>query len=213
MGRAGHGRYVGALIVGALAVALGAASTARGDEPPPPLRKRVSFQFVIEGLDAHPEHVVFAYPWSGSDGAPTREHARVMSGRPVWVGSRSDQPRLYAMPRAAFEEWERTHEPTGEYGENPEADALVARPDVVRCTGRIRPRHRISSLSNADYIRQRLRVVSLNDRLCLLSELSTTRKRHGREDGGCSVSRDHSERFGVTALLLLVMAGTRRRRA
>jgi MYXO-CTERM domain-containing protein len=91
-----------------LALALVPAA-ALADLPPPNGMAFVSYAFQVDGLAKFPDYVVVAYPWSLSNGAPTREHTLVEDGKKVSVGRRSPPPELYAVKKVAWEEFHRQH--------------------------------------------------------------------------------------------------------
>jgi hypothetical protein len=78
-------------------------STAHADAPPPDGKKHVGYAFKIQGLAAFPDHVVVAWPWSLSNGSPTREYAVLTDETPLRVGRRSPTVKLYAVGKAAWE--------------------------------------------------------------------------------------------------------------
>ncbi len=153
---------------GALLALLAVNSTSHGDLPPPEGTKFVGYSFVLENVGAFPDFVVFAYPWSLSNGAPTHEHIRVSTDRPVQLGRRSPTPKLYAMPRGAYEAWEKTYKPKDD-GEDPALEALVKRPDVVLCTGAPTPRFSLSSDDKREDILEKLSVKRIAAGVCEIS--------------------------------------------
>lgn len=109
-------RALGAALVLAAVTAAGVASA---DVPPPDGIKRVGYGFTVSNLAAFPGHVVVAYPWSTSNGAPTTEHAVVSDGVMVPVGARSAPPRLWVVKKADWEAFAATHRPSGSYEDAP----------------------------------------------------------------------------------------------
>lgn len=89
----------GSRILCTISVAL-AATSARADVAPDDGTRFAGCGFRVDNLEAFPEFVVLAYPWSQSNGAPTYEHPEALPGEVVSVGRRSDDPKLYAMRRA-----------------------------------------------------------------------------------------------------------------
>lgn len=84
-----------------------ASALAGADVPPPAGIKRVPYAFRVDGLDKFSDHVVFAYPWSLSNGAPTREITAVNNATSVYVGNRSPNPELYATKKSTWEVFAR----------------------------------------------------------------------------------------------------------
>lgn len=120
---------------------LGATSVAyeaRADVPPPPDQKRAPFELTVRGLGAVPDQVMFAYPISASNGAPTFELWRIEDGKAVQLGRRSPTPRLYLMNAAAFSAWRDAHPETRET-KDPALEALVASSSVTACSPIVTP--------------------------------------------------------------------------
>lgn len=93
-------------------VTLGAGGgRARADVPPPDDKKYVGYAFQVDGVAKFPDRVIVAYPWSMSNGAPTREAALAEDGKPVSVGRRSAPPVLYAVKREAWDTFVKTITP------------------------------------------------------------------------------------------------------
>lgn len=129
----------GSRLVCMISVAL-AASSARADIAPDDGTRFADYGFRVENLEAFPEFVVLAYPWSLSNGAPTYEHTVVEPGQVVSVGRRSDDPELLAMRRADYEAWTASHPADGdEYALHREA--LFASDKVVKCGAKVSPLH------------------------------------------------------------------------
>ena len=140
---------------------------AKGDVPPDDGQKYVSYAFRVEKLASFPDYVMLAYPWSLSNGAPTREHTRVEAGKNVYVGRRSDDPRLYAMKRADYAKWLEGYTATGEYGNDPALEALFAGPKVVRCQGaKPSPRFEVSDSYPREEVLDVLKVVQMDASGC-----------------------------------------------
>lgn len=88
--------------------------------------KYVPFAFTVLDVSKFADFVVFAYPTSQSNGAPTAELAVVSEGAPVMLGRRSGQPKLYAMKRADFDAWKSGYTPTRAF-DDPVVQALLAK--------------------------------------------------------------------------------------
>ncbi len=156
----------------ALLATLSLHRTSHADLPPPDGTKFVGYSFVLENVGAFPDFVVFAYPWSLSNGAPTREHIRIGTDRPVQLGRRSPSPKLYAMPRGAYEAWEKTFKPQ-EDGAEKALEALVKRADVILCTGAPTPRFSLSSDDKRGEILEKLRATKIAAGVCEISTALT----------------------------------------
>jgi MYXO-CTERM domain-containing protein len=151
--------------LGTLLAGLTMSNPGLADLPPPDGTKFVGYSFVIENVGAFPDYVVFAYPWSLSNGAPTREHIRIGTDRPVELGRRSPTPKLYAMPRAAYEEWAKTFKPQDDR-QGRSLDELVKRPDVVLCTGAPAPRFSLGSDDKRNAVLETLRATRIDKGVC-----------------------------------------------
>lgn len=133
------------------------AALARADLPPPDGKKFVSYGFVVENTKAFPDYVVLAYPWSMSNGAPTKEHALVEDGKPVRLGRRSSAPKLYAMKRAEYETWKASYKPTHEF-DDPALEALFTGKQVVPCGVELSPTTMIDKSDPRDEVVDAVRV-------------------------------------------------------
>ncbi len=164
-----------------------APTLARADAPPPAGKKRVGYGFVVENLAAFPDHVLLIYPWSLSNGAPTREYTQIEEGVRVGVGRRvSGTPKVHAMRRAAYEEWKQGYTPVADHFDEDDAalEALFAREDVVECSVSLNPRHTVSRLSSADKVEDRFRAERIDDERCTLSLVSSS------PSGRCSIGQE-----------------------
>ncbi len=129
----------GSRILCTISVAL-AATSARADIAPDDGTRFAEYGFRVDNLEAFPEFVVLAYPWSLSNGAPTYEHTEVKPGEVVSVGRRSDDPELLAMRRADYEAWTASHPADGgEYALHREA--LFASDKLMKCGAKVSPLH------------------------------------------------------------------------
>ncbi len=182
--------------------------SARADAPPPVGKKRVGYGFVVENLSAFPDHVLLIYPWSLSNGAPTREYTQIEEGARVRVGRRvQGTPKVHAMPRAAYEQWKQGYKPVADhFDENDEAlESLFKREDVVECSVDLNPRHTVSRLSSADKVEDRFRAELIDDATCKLSLVSSS------PSGSCSIGQE-APPAGALALAGLALILRRRRR-
>jgi len=141
------------------------AALARADLPPPEGKKFVSYGFVVENVKAFPDYVLLAYPWSSSNGAPTKEHALVEDGKAVRLGRRSAAPKLYAMQRGEYEKWKTSYKPTHEL-DDPALDALFTSKQVVPCGVELSPKTQLDKGDPRDEVIDALRVESIDTGAC-----------------------------------------------
>jgi hypothetical protein len=154
-----------ALLAAAIASPLLATSDAAADLPPPDGEKYVEFAVVIENLAAFPDMVVVAYPWSMSSGAPTTEHARAEDGKPLGVGRRSPQPKLWAIAKADYEAFSATYKATHSY-EDPALEALFKSDKVKECNAVVTPSHQLPESDPRDTIIQSFRAEAVAKDAC-----------------------------------------------
>lgn len=129
----------GSRILCTISVAL-AATSARADIAPDDGTRFAEYGFRVDNLEAFPEFVVLAYPWSLSNGAPTYEHTEVKPGEVVSVGRRSDDPKLYAMRRADYAAWTASNPADGDFYA-PQREALFASDKLMKCGATVSPMH------------------------------------------------------------------------
>lgn len=142
----------------------------RGDLPPPNDKKFVDYAFRVDNAKAFPDYVVLAFPWSLSNGAPTKEHALVEDGKPVSVGRRSSAPELYAMKRSEYESWKAEYKPTMEY-QDPALDALFASQKVVRCTAKLSPEFLLAKDDPRNQVLEAFRVEAIDATSCRIAKV------------------------------------------
>lgn len=106
---------------------LASPSLVRADLPPPDGTKFVDYQFRIDGLSKFPDYVILVYPWSTSNGAPTKEHTIAKDGAWVSVGRRSYPPKLYAVKPAALDEFLKTYKPAESFNADPAMEGFLAK--------------------------------------------------------------------------------------
>lgn len=138
---------------------------ARADLPPPDGQKFVSYGFSVANVKSFPDYVLLAFPWSLSNGAPTKEHALVEEGKTVRVGRRSQTPKLYAMKRAEYEKWKASYQPTHEY-QDPALDALFSGKQVIPCGIELTPKTMIEKSDPREEVVEALRVESIDAAAC-----------------------------------------------
>lgn len=135
------------------------------DVPPPAGIKRVGFSFIVKGLAAAPDRVLFAYPCSSSDGAPMVAHAKVTEGVAIPIGRRGGSCQLYSVEKAAYETWASTYKPTMGSSDL-ELEKLVGM--SKQCTGGPTPTFEIPSSDPRTGIVQALDVTTLSATTCAL---------------------------------------------
>jgi len=98
--------------------------SASADLPPPEGFEFVPYGFQVDGLARFPDHIVVAFPWRApsSGGELSPDHMTLEDAKAVRIGRRSPIPELYAVKRAAFEEFAKTYKPVpaGEAGTSTE---------------------------------------------------------------------------------------------
>ncbi len=159
------------LVLGAImaAMVLTATAVTSADAPPPPSEKYVSYLLKIENLKAFADYVLFAYPWSTSNGAPTREHTLLHDGKAQRFGRRSPEPKLYAMKRSAYEKWLAGYTPPEDRFEDPALDALVKNEGVIACDKAPKLRFTLNSDDNTPQIVDVFRVSEITEKHCKLA--------------------------------------------
>jgi hypothetical protein len=82
------------------------------DLPPPEGFTFVTYGFQVDGLSRFPDHVVVAFPWHApQSGELSPDHTTIEDGKAVRIGRKSPVPELYAVRKAAFEEYAKTYKP------------------------------------------------------------------------------------------------------
>ncbi|MCC6620217.1 MAG: hypothetical protein IT385_03125 [Deltaproteobacteria bacterium] len=140
---------------------------ARADVPPEDGLKYVGNTFRVTGLAAFPDHVVVAYPWSASNGAPTHEHVVMRDGDPVSIGRRSPNIVLWAVRHDAWEAFAKTLV-KDEDRDAAALEAFLRAPNAVRCDARPVPIGTIDEDDPRDVIDHPLIVRSITDAACSL---------------------------------------------
>lgn len=206
------------------------ASSARADVPPPPGIKFVPFELTVDGLRAAPDRIMFAYPISASDGAPTFELWVVEDGEPLRMGRRSPTPRLYMMEKSAFTAWRAAHPPVRYERRDEAAASLVESGAAVACDAVIANVHQLPSRRKEEVFAQRFALVEGSASTCITREVSKTDAGHadGRAfathdatdatdasdaDGCALATRGSAGPGGLLAALGVVLVRRRRRSA
>lgn len=204
------------------------AATGRADLPPPSDKKFVDYVFTVDNAKAFPDYVLLAFPWSLSNGAPTKEHALVEDGKPVSVGRRSSTPELYSMKRSEYETWKAGYEPTHEY-QDPALDALFASDKVVRCSAKLSPEFLIGKDDPRNQVVEAFRVEAIDAKSCKIAKVGaaetpkpktpvgtsppgptpsetapTPGPTRARGCGGCATERGNDSSFSIWSSLALV---------
>jgi len=182
-------------------------ATARADVPPDDGWKYVGNNFRATGLAAFPDHVLVAYPWSASNGAPTREHVVMKEGEAVSIGRRSPDIVLWAVRRTAWETFAKTLT-RDEDTDAARLDAFLRAPDAVACDARPEPIGTLRDDDPRDVVEHTIVVRALADDAC---KLELARPPAALDRGGC---RACSGGEGATsAWILALVALVVRRRA
>lgn len=165
-------RNPGALSLLGLVSVLALPAVARADLPPPDGKKFVAYGFVVENVKAFPDYVLLAFPWSLSNGAPTKEHALVEEGKTVRLGRRSSAPKLYPMKRGEYETWKASYKPTHEF-DDPALEALFSGKRVLPCGVELTPKTMIEKSDPRDEVVDALRVESISASACKVALAKT----------------------------------------
>jgi len=190
----------GSLFVLAVCMAL----PARADAPPPDGQKYVGFALSVDGLAATPDHVVVAYPWSLSSGAPTYEHAVLTEGTPLRIGRRSPDVVLWAVPKAAWEAFEKTLPPAGDEDARRAAlAAFFAGPTAVRCN--LAPEHvwTLPTSDPRDVVEDRLAVEAIDATTCRLARVAM--KAPAPTKSGCGAGGEAASGLVLLALVTVFL--------
>lgn len=140
---------------------------AAADLPPSPGTKRVSFSFVVKGLSAAPERVLFAYPCSTSDGAPMAEYRKIDEGAAVSIGRRGGSCTMYSAAKSDFEAWLKTYKPQPPSSSDPAVEALAAK--SVKCTGVPSQIHSLPEADPRSSVTETMTVTKLDATTCVLA--------------------------------------------
>jgi hypothetical protein len=146
-----------------------ATATASADLPPSPGTKRVPFGFMVKGLSAAPDRVLFAYPCGGSDGAPISEHRKLEDGVVVGVGRRGGNCLIYSIAKPAYEAWAKDYKPSMS-SSDPALQALAAQSAL--CKGAPSIVSEISSKDPRTGITETLNVTTLDAKTCVLTPVA-----------------------------------------
>lgn len=180
--------YTGHVRTALLPVFLGScllSSVALADIPPPTGTRRVGFEFTVEGLDAFPERVVFAYPCSATNGVPMREVAVLAPGKRISVGTRGGDCVLYSAAKGTFDAWFATYTPTHTTSD-PAADQFVASAAIVRCQGGPTIRNTRPSGESSEPVREVLRATRVDAGGCVVTSVSGPPPSPTPAKGGCA---------------------------
>lgn len=179
----------------ALSATLALPLAAHADAPPPDGQKYVGFQFKVQGLTA--DHLLVAYPWSLSGGAPTREHTVVRGDKPVSIGRRSPTVQLYAVDKAAWERFETESLNRVEY-QSPEYHAalegFLKAPNAAPCNVQPNDQHMLPTSDPRDTIEEVLVAKTISSTSCVLEALPLPKPKTGCAGGGLELW------FGLGAL-------------
>jgi hypothetical protein len=99
-----------------------------------------TIDFVVNGLNAAPNYVMFVYPVGGSwDDSPSSALTVIQEGERNVLGRPSRTPALYLMKAAAFRSWRAAHPVVQDLDDSAAAEKLVHGNQVVRCDALLRP--------------------------------------------------------------------------
>ncbi|MBK9263226.1 MAG: hypothetical protein IPM54_25920 [Polyangiaceae bacterium] len=198
----------------ALALALFSPAFARADVPPPDGQRRVSYRFRVDGVaKLSPDHIIVVYPWSLSNGAPTREQTVAPDGEWVSVGRRSYRPELHVVRKADYEEFVKTHvAPEGREQDDPALDAFLSK--GAKCNLGPMPNHTISEDDPRSAVEEIFVAQTISDTSCVLTRVNT--RANAPKSGGCAgcTTSDNQVASGIGLAGLLFGLGVlvRRRR-
>jgi hypothetical protein len=196
-------------------------ATAAADVPPPDGNKFVSYAFKVEGPRG--DLVVFAYPTSASNGAPTAELS-VVEGAPIELGRRSGQTKLYAMKRADFEAWKAGYQPNPSAFDDPAVLGLIAK--AIPCDLQPTPNFTLPASDLREAVVEEFVLKKLDATTCDLepkggasTEGPTTQAgdtQVPRAKGGCAscaIDEGGSRWLGLVSVGAALLIGARRRGA
>lgn len=202
-------RPVIAFVTGLLVLA---PALARADAPPPTGSHYAQYRFRVDGVSkASPDHVIVVFPWSLSNGAPTREHTMAVEGQWVSVGRRSDDPVLYAVRRTDYEAFAKTYVQPQNFQPDPAMDAFVAK--AVKCNLAPNPTFTLPFYDSRDFIEEIFVAQTISDTSCVLTNTTPNATMAPKSGGcaGCTVG-DQEIASGVSvAGVLLGLAALARR--
>lgn len=179
-------------------VALG--STAHADAPPPSGQKYVGYQFKVQGLGA--EQQLVAWPWSLSNGSPTREYAVISDDTPVSVGRRSPTIQLFAVDKAkwqAFATERLGNQPPQTDEDRAALDAFLA--NAVRCNVHPNDQHVLPTSDPRDTIEELFVAKSVSPTSCVLEATPQPQPKSGCHGGPLGLG------FGLASLALILRRG------
>ena len=143
-----------------------ATSPAFADVPPPPNVKIVNYTFVVKGILAGTDRVLFAYPCGEqSGGAPIDEHRKLEDGVTVKVGRRGGNCTIYSVDKGAYETWVKDYKPAM-VARDPALEKLAG--DSVKCAGGPTPTFSVDKNDPRTEIHQTITVKALDATTCTL---------------------------------------------
>jgi len=146
-----------------------APSPAHADLPPPDGMRRVEYRFRVDGIAKQsPDHMIVVYPWSMSNGVPTREQTTAPDGQWVSFGRRSAPPELYAVRKAAYEAFLKTYVAPENFRPDPAIDAFLAK--AAKCNLAPKPEFTIPTGDSRSAIEEVFVAQKISDTSCILSK-------------------------------------------
>jgi hypothetical protein len=192
-------------------------SLARADLPAPDGMRYVEYRFRVDGSSKQsPDHVIVVYPWSLSNGAPTREQTTAADGQWVSVGKRSYPPVLYVARKADYEAFIKTYAaPDESVDSDPKIDAFLAK--SVKCNLAPNPNFEVQDDDPRSAIEEIFVAQTISDTSCVLTKVTppdavgTAPK--GGGCAGCTTSEHRiASGIGLGGLFALLVALGRKRR-
>jgi hypothetical protein len=193
-----------------------APSLARADLPPPDGTRYVPYRFRVDGSSKQsPDHVIVVYPWSLSNGAPTREQTTTPDGQWVSVGKRSYPPALYVVRKADYEAFVKTYAAAdGPTDTDPKVDAFLAK--SAKCNLAPNPDFTVSDDDPRSAIEEIFVAQTMSDTSCVLTKTNPPdavgQAPKGGGCAGCTTSEHRiASGIGLGGLFALLVALGRKR--
>ena len=194
-------------------------SSASADVPPPDGLKYVSYAFKLDATSKKAGTVFVAYPYSTSDGAPTVELAELEPGKLVYLGRRSPQPTIYAVPADVYATWKKENPPKDTMNVQEELKVLQATGKLVPCDLRPQRRSTLDSSDPRETIVDTYSVSSVSDSACKLAlakpaaDAAPTKTPKSGGCAGCTLGpvKNAPSRGAITLLMFGLLAWLRRK--
>jgi hypothetical protein len=172
------------LVITVVTVLALAPALAHADAPPPDGTRYAQYRFRVDGVAKQsPDHVIVVYPWSLSNGAPTREQTTAEDGQWVSVGRRSPTPALYAVRKTDYEAFAKTYTTSEDYQADPAVDAFLAK--AAKCNLAPSPAFTLSEDDSRSAIEEIFVAQTISDTSCVLTN-ATPPASATPKGGGCA---------------------------